>query len=240
MIDVAIYGASGFGRLLLDTIRQHLPMRPVAFLDFECRRHGEAVDGVPVLGGMEMVAPLLRKGVCRMAVAIGDNRARQRVADALRRAGARLVSVIHPQASIAASARVGEHVFIGPRAIVCVHARVARDSVVSAGVIVEHDCRVGRGAFLYPAVRLAGAVQVGDGAALGIGSCVIPGRRVGRMAVVEAGSVVTRDVADQQHVGGAPAGALEPGGRVRAARAAALPIDGVERGERVAHLVQRR
>lgn len=201
---VAIYGASGLGALVLDTLRQQ--QRQVAgFLDSDGRRHGTEVDGVAVLGGIATARLLIQKGTRDFFVAVGDCADRLRLAGALRAAGARLIQVVHPLASIAPSAVIGEHVFVGARAMICVHARIAQDTIIGSSAIVEHDNLVGRGVLLHPGVRLAGGVRVDDRAVVEIGAAVIPGRRVGRAARVRAGSVVIRDVPPGAVVEGVPA-----------------------------------
>ena len=132
------------------------------------------------------------------------------LADELEWRGLRLISAIHPLANISPTVRLDNHLIIGARVSISVHARIGAHSVLSPGSIVEHDNVIGRGVFLYPAVRLAGGVFVDELATLGIGACVIPGRRVGREARVEPGAVVIRDVAPGTVVGGVPATLLQP------------------------------
>jgi len=211
MTEVVIFGAGGLGGLIDDTLRQTGRYRVVAFLDSDPRKHGRRLYGVPVRGGIEQIERLRWEGATDAIVAIGENATRVRVAEQLRARGLRLASAVHPLASIAPSARIGEHVFIGPRATVCVHARIGEHTLIAAGAIVEHDNRIGRGVFVHAAVRLAGGVHVEDLATLGIGACVIPGRRIGRRAHVQPGAVVIRDVRPGAHVGGVPAGLPGPG-----------------------------
>ena len=209
MTDVVIFGAGGLGCLVLDTLLQTERYRPVAFLDSDPLKHGSSVDGLTVCGGVKQVSSLRREGVETAIVAIGDSRTRVRIAGLLKRRGMRLVSAIHPLASIAPSARLGSHLIIGPRVTVCVHASIADHCVLSAGAIVEHDNRLGTGVFLHPAVRLAGGVKVDQYATLGIGACVIPYRKVGRAARVGPGAVVIQDVLSGSTVSGAPATRLD-------------------------------
>jgi sugar O-acyltransferase (sialic acid O-acetyltransferase NeuD family) len=201
MHDVVIFGAGGLGRMVCDILRLDPDARVAGFLDSDARLHGREIEGAPVLGGLERIATLRGAEV----VAIGENGARVRIAERIRKLGGRLRKAVHPLATLAPSANVAEHVIIGARATVCVHASVADHCVLSAGTIVEHDNRLGVGVFLDPAVRLAGGVEVGAQARLGIGSCVIPYRKVGAFAQVEPGSVVIRDVYRGARVGGAPA-----------------------------------
>jgi sugar O-acyltransferase (sialic acid O-acetyltransferase NeuD family) len=203
--DVVIYGAGGLGCLVQDILLQRATNRPVAFLDSNPAKHGQIVMGLLVRGGTERIERLRDEGVTGVIVAIGDSVTRVALAETLATRGLRLISAIHPSASIAPSAALGEHLIIGARVTICVHARIGAHSVLSAGSIAEHDNQVGRGVFLGPAVRLAGTVTVEDFATLGIGASVIPGRRVGRGARVHPGAVVIHDVPRAATVGGIPA-----------------------------------
>jgi acetyltransferase EpsM len=205
MDDVVIYGAGGLGCLVQDILQQGGRWRPVAFLDSNPALRGQVVADLPVRGGLDEVDGLLNAGISRVIVAIGDNRARVALAEALQARHMQLISAIHPLASLSPSAIIAEHVIIGPRATVCVHARIGPHSVLSAGAIADHDNVIGKGAFLEPAVRLAGGVTIEDFAAVGIGASVIPGRRVGRGARVAPGAVVIRDVRAETTVAGVPA-----------------------------------
>ncbi len=211
-VNVAIYGASGLGRMVCDILRQGNAYRPAAYLDSAVEKHGLVLDELAVCGGAEQWPALKARGIDHVVVAIGDNETRIRIARELEARGARLASAIHPLAMISPSAITGKHVIIGARVMVCVHAVLGDHSVLSPGSIIEHDNQLGIGVFLDPAVRLAGGVSVDDLAHLGIGACVIPGRRVGRQAIVEPGAVVITDVTPGTRVGGVPAVLRKPAG----------------------------
>lgn len=220
MRKLAIYGAGGLGRLVLDIVRRGQQFEPVGFLDSDPARIGDVVEGVPVLGGFEVSARLHEQGVTDAVVAIGDNHTRTVIATFMRDTGFRWASIIDPTAVIAANALISPHCIVGPKAIVCVHARVGPLSVISSGAIVEHDCVLDEGVFLHPAVRLAGGVQVGARAILDVGASVIPGRCISADSYVGAGAVVIRDVAEGARVAGVPARAVPttPQGLPRAER----------------------
>lgn len=210
MRRVVVFGAGGLGQRVHDILVQcrrarHDADEPAGFLDSDPGLHGQEIDGLPIFGGIEALPALRARGIDAAVVAIGVAEARVRIAMQLRRAGMTLVSAIHPLASIAASARLGQNLIVGARAMICVHASVGDHCVISTGAIVDHDDALGEGVLLHPAARLAGGVIVEPGAVIGVGACVIPCRRIGRGACVEAGSVVTRDVAAGARVAGVPA-----------------------------------
>ncbi len=205
MRPVVIYGAGGLGSVVLDILRQRADRDVVGFLDSDPSRHGTSHDGLEVLGGFDRITGLRWQGVQHVIVAIGDNRARQRIAHRLRDAGMDLDAAIHPLARIAPSARVAEHVIIAARAIVCPHARVGEHVILGPAAIVEHDNMLEDAVHLEPAVRLAGGVRIQERARLEIGACVIPGCTIGRDARVGPGAVVLRDVPPAARVEGVPA-----------------------------------
>jgi acetyltransferase-like isoleucine patch superfamily enzyme len=72
---------------------------------------------------------------------------------------------------------------------------------------------------------LKGGIRIGPGAWIGLRAVVMDGVTIGRDAIVAAGAVVTRDVADHAIVGGVPAKVLrsrkpQPAGAVATAAAA--------------------
>jgi len=209
MEDVVIYGAGGLGSQVLDILMQAGRYRPVAYLDSNPDKHGTTHAGLPVEGGLGEIDRLRTAGTRHVIIAIGDNLTRAAHAEMLQTHGMELVSAIHPLASISPSAKVAGHVIIDARVSICVHAQIARHAVLSAGVIAEHDNVIGVSAFLGPAVRLAGGVTVEDFARLEIGASVIPGRKVGCGAHVQAGAVVISDVPAEMRASGIPAAATQ-------------------------------
>jgi len=97
------------------------------------------------------------------------------------------------------SLRLGHDTWV--REHVTVHVGTAGgQTVVGAGCLlmayshVAHDCRIGEGVELANGVQLAGHVEVQDRAALGGLSAVHQFVRIGRMAFVGAGAMVSQDV----------------------------------------------
>jgi acetyltransferase-like isoleucine patch superfamily enzyme len=83
---------------------------------------------------------------------------------------------------------------------------VGRDVWISQNVLIEtHEHVLGPGVKeVWPISR--SALEIADGAWIGANVTILPGvKRIGRRAIVGAGSVVTRDVPDEVVVVGSPA-----------------------------------
>lgn len=202
---VVVIGGGGHARVVIEAIRtSHEALKPVGILDRDPSLHGQAVSGVPVLGGDELMPSLAEAGH-GVVVAVGDNRLREELFTQCVEAGLSPLPVVHgwswvsPEATIAA----GSVVLAG--AVVNPEARIEENAVINTCAAVDHDCVVERSAHVGPGARLAGGVRVGRGSLVGLGASVGPGVRIGTGAVVGAGSVVLRDVPDGLTVVGVPA-----------------------------------
>ncbi|MDH4066290.1 MAG: glycosyltransferase, partial [Acidobacteriota bacterium] len=117
-------------------------------------------------------------------------------------------AVVARNATLAPGCLVRHGAVIGPMAV------VGENTVISDQSYVGHDTVVGADVYIAPGVQLNGSVSVGDHVFIGTGAVVLPGRRIGRNAVVGASACVTLDVPDTVTVVGVPA--RSPGPRSEA------------------------
>lgn len=204
-MNIIILGAGGHGRVVLDVLQQAREHLVKGFLDSNPQLWGRRVDGVPVLGGPDMLNDLVQQDVEGAIVAIGDNGIRRQFADLVDAAGLELVNAVHPSANLARTVTVGCNVVIAAGALVCAHCQIGDSVILNTGCIVDHESMVGTAAHVCPGVKLAGHVTIESGAFLGIGATVIQNVRIGYDAVVGAGSVVIEDVEPMTTVVGVPA-----------------------------------
>ncbi len=189
---IAVFGAGGHGKVVIDAIRR-LPAMVVACVVDDRPMPGMEILGEAVIGGRE--ALLGRKGeLDGVIVAIGDNRDRARVAEWLVAQDFVLATVAHPAAVVARSATIGAGCLFMPGAVVNACARIGANVIVNSGAIVEHDCEVGENAHIAPGAVLCGEVCIGAGTLVGAGAVVLPGVRIGRGLLVKAGAVAVRDM----------------------------------------------
>lgn len=195
---IALIGAGGHAKVVLDALRLAHPRLEVRVLDEAHEAAGRKLLGLAV-------EPLTGEWQAAFHVAIGGAAERERIATALQGKGASLFSVVHPAASVAPASEIGEGSFIAAQAIVAPDVRIGRGVIVNHGAIVDHDCVVGDWSHVAPGATLGGGVKVGRCAMIGAGANVLPGVSVADYATVGAGAVVNRDVARKATVKGVPA-----------------------------------
>jgi UDP-perosamine 4-acetyltransferase len=155
---------------------------------------------------------VLPEGVSALALAVGDNRTRQRLLRHLN--GLSVPPLVHPSAQVSPSASAGRATVVFAGAVVNAGARLRDAVIVNSAAVVEHDCELADAVHLSPGAVLSGGVHVGERAWIGAGATVIQGITIGRDAMVGAGAVVIRDVPDDATVVGVPARQIA-GGRSR-------------------------
>lgn len=199
MTEVVIWGAGGHGKVVYDVVTS-AGHEVVAWLDdrgLETERYGR-----PVLETARLDSLMQRHAGLHVVVAVGDNRARTRIAAGLT---APLLTAVHASAVVHASVRLGAGTIVMPGAVINIDSVVGDNCIVNTGATIDHDCRIGNGVHLAPGTHLAGTVTVLEGAFVGIGASVLPQRSIGAWSMVGAGAVVTRDVPDAATAVGVPA-----------------------------------
>lgn len=191
MKKILIVGAGGFGRELLQWIKDINEIKPTwritGFLD----------DNPHALSGMDCdcdvvgtVAGWHPAADEEFALAIGNPRAKEKIVRMLKAKGAVFATVIHPTATVTDYSRYGEGLIMFPYAKISVNSRVGdfvtvlssgigHDVVVGDYTTISGMCsimpnvKIGRRVFLAANVAVTYDVAVGDDAYLGLGCIVL-------------------------------------------------------------------
>ena len=139
-------------------------------------------------------------------IAVGDNKLRKKIYEALQKNNLSSTNAIHPSAVIDSSANIAtQGVMIAANATINPLAFIANGDICNTGCIVEHECAVGEFAHIGPGAVLCGNVKVGAGSFVGANAVIRQGVTIGNNAMIGAGAVVVKDVADGVTVVGVPA-----------------------------------
>ena len=216
MNGLLIIGAGGFARETAQAVRDAGGTDLLGHLDDNAALHGTEVDGVPVLGGCDLVHDLSR---ARVVVCVGNPRdyaARARLVRRLGLPADRYATVVHPMASVSRTSEIGPGSVLLAHCALTAAVRVGAHVAVMPQVVLTHDDVVEDCATIASGVRLGGGVRVGRGAYLGSGALIREGTTVGAWSLIGMGSAVLGDVPPGEVWVGSPAR------RLRAADAPAL------------------
>ncbi len=206
LTPLLIVGAGGFGREVLDIVREINTSCPtfefLGFLD-----DGEVkVDLLDRLGARWLGrSERLKEIGASFVIGIGTPGPRRAIDAAARSWGRAPATLVHPQATVGADTVLGEGAVIAAGARLTTHIAVGRHTHVNLNCTIGHDAILADFVTLYGGVHLGGGAVIEEGAILGTGCVVLPNVRIGRGAIVGAGAVAVRDVAPGTTVVGIPA-----------------------------------
>jgi sugar O-acyltransferase (sialic acid O-acetyltransferase NeuD family) len=203
--NIVVIGAGGHAKVVISTLRTN-DCSIGAVFDDDSSLWGTELLGVPVRGPIAMADQSeFELGI----IAIGNNAVRKRIAHRL---NLRWLTVVHSAAWVDPDAKLGTGTVVFAGAVIQPGGVVGEHVIVNTSASVDHDCVVKDFCHIAPGVHLGGNVQVDEGAFLGVGSDVIPGRKVGAWTMVGAGAVVVRDLPERVVAYGVPAYPARPSG----------------------------
>ncbi len=205
---VVLIGAGGHAAVVIDAAERVPGVEVVGLLDDNPSRQGDTVLGRPVLGPTTRVRDAIALGFDCAHIAVGSagpTTARRALDDMALAAGVRLLTIVHPAATVSPHASLAPGAFVAAGAVVGPRAHVGRSVIVNTHAVVEHDASVGEGTHVASGAMVLGGASVGVGVHVGAGACVLQGTRVGAGAVIGAGAVVLDDIPAGATVVGVPA-----------------------------------
>lgn len=191
---VQVIGAGGHAKVVIATL---LDLGVEVTAVWDDAPSAPACLGVPVRGKVAEADPAIPA-----ILAIGDNRARARLAGAL---ALPWHVAVHPTAYVHATASLGPGTVVFAGAIVQPGAVIGAHAIINTAASIDHDCRLGDFVHVAPGVHLSGAVALDDGVLIGVGACAKPGARVGAWSVIGAGAAVVSAIPAEVTAVGVPA-----------------------------------
>ncbi|NOU90936.1 hypothetical protein GC102_35205 [Paenibacillus sp. LMG 31460] len=146
-------------------------------------------SGAEVVGTFEDVKACYPAEQYEIVIGIGYTNlaARWAVYEAVREAGYASPSLIHPQALVSETSRIGHGCMIMRGAVVDTWAEVEDLVVMWPGSVLNHESMIGSNTFLSPNCTICGFVTIGRHCFLGAGSIIVNHQTVPSHSFIKAG-----------------------------------------------------
>lgn len=129
-------------------------------------------------------------------ISFGAMKYRKKVFEFLSNNGWEAVNIIHPDAIVSPTAKIGKGVLIECGCLITPSPVIGDNVVVNTGSQVNHDNIVEDHVYIASGVVLSGGVTIGANTLLDDGVIVTLGRTVGKNSLIGAGAVVTKNIPD--------------------------------------------
>ncbi len=140
-----------------------------------------------------------------VVIAIGMCKTREIEFQTIKSAGAQIINIIHPKATLSPFAKIGIGVVIFAGAVINVDAVIGNNCIINTAATIDHDCILKDSIHVAPGAHISGNVTVGFGSWIGVGATIRQGIHIGEHAFVGAGAVVVKDIPNNITVVGNPA-----------------------------------
>jgi UDP-N-acetylbacillosamine N-acetyltransferase len=198
MKKIAIYGASGHGKVVAD-VAIACGYEIAFFVDDDESKIEFYGNKVLTFGAVQDREDIV------FALGLGSNKIRASKYIVLKKFGFELPLLVYPRAIVSPSARLQEATVVMPGVVINASANISKGVILNSSCVIEHDCNIEEFAHISPLVGLAGGVYIGERTHVGIGAKVIQGVKIGADSIVGAGGVVVGDIGDKVLAVGVPA-----------------------------------
>lgn len=208
MNKIAIIGAGGFGKRVLNILRRINGIFPqydiIGFYD-DGYREGEIINGIPVLGGLDKLNCVDER--IDVVLALGWSSTRKKVYELIDNRNLSFPTIVDPSATMPdmTYSKIGKGCIICESVLLTCNIEIDDFVILNMGTVIGHDVKIAKFVSTMPSVNISGEVCIEEGAYIGVGAIVINQINVGANSIVGAGAVVTHSLPDNCTAVGVPA-----------------------------------
>lgn len=212
MKEIIILGAGkGFfetHELIKAINKEKLRYEIIGILDDDNNKHGEYLEGVKVLGGLALVEKFRENKDIYFVFAIGSVYTRNIRGEIMKKLNIypeRFVTLIHPRAEIASTAKIGYGCIIHAGTTILPYAEISNFVVMVFNSYIGLFSKIGEYSLITSHVVILNYVVIEKMSFIGVNASIKDELKIAENSVVGIGSVVTHDTKIGELVMGNPA-----------------------------------
>lgn len=205
MKDLIIVGAGGFGRELLQWVKDINKIQKTWKIKGFIDDNPNALDGYDcdykIIGTIKDWIPSENE---EFALAVAEPHLKEKIVSILKTKNAVFTAVIHPTAIISEFSKIGEGIIMYPNSGINVNTNIGNFvTLLSSGI--GHDSEIGDFCTISSYCDITGGVKLGKRVFIGSHSTIVPKRKIGDDVYISAGSTVMTNIKTGIRVMGNPA-----------------------------------
>jgi len=211
-IVYGVYGASGFGKEVIPLVRDHAiksggTKEDIFFID-DALEHDDCLNHYKILSFDDFLA--IDADEYYISIAIANSKIREKLTGKCHENNIKLLDVKANNVVESDEITIGEGMILSPFVTLTSNIKIGKSFQANIYSYVAHDCIIGDYVTFAPGVKCNGNVIIEDHAYIGTGVILHQGKpnkplKIGKGAVIAAGSVVTKSVPEGITVFGNPA-----------------------------------
>jgi sugar O-acyltransferase (sialic acid O-acetyltransferase NeuD family) len=209
MKQLVIVGASGFGKevhqLICDINFIHLDWELLGFLDDDVSLHGQIINDLPVLGGIDLLQKFTNLNV---VIGVSEPNLKMRIIKKIREMNEFIdfPSFFHPSVSINSKLiKFGIGNIVCQYCLFTTNIEIGNFNTFNTRVTLGHDVNIGNFNSFNPNIQISGNVIIGSSNFFAVNSVILQGISIGNDNFIGACSLVIKKIKDNTKVFGIPA-----------------------------------
>lgn len=205
--EIYMIGASGFASELTQYIEDNNEYKIMGYFDINKDEYEKYNFKAPYLGNETNYVFTKNENII---IAISDTKLRDTIYIKLKEQGLNFPNFVHKNTFVSKNSEIDESAILCPFVTLTSNIKIGKNFQANIYSYIAHDCIIGDNVTFAPSVKCNGNVIIEDDVYIGTGVIIHQGKpnrplKIGKGAVVAAGSVVTKNVPSDMTVFGNPA-----------------------------------
>ena len=203
--NIIIWGGKSQSKILVEIIKLDKKNKISAIVDPKIDKL-EIVKLIPFVKTINEFKKYLKKSkYFIVGIGGGHGLARSKISKKLIDCNLKPLSAIHPTAFLHKTCKIGKGLQVMPGVNVNCFSSIGDFVILNTSSTVDHECIIGNGVHIMGNAYVGGRVKIGNFVTIGSNATIFPDIEIKNGAFIGAGSVVRKNVGENEVVVGNPA-----------------------------------
>ena len=206
MKKLCVIGTGSQARYIIENLNYNKEYNIVGLVDIEKKENvGKKRNNIEIKCILKDINKNFDNKKYEVIVAYGNNVKKKEIVEFLILNNYKFATIINPNSYISSYVEIGYGSIINQNVTIMPNTKIGNHVIIHSGSVIGHDNIIEDFINIGPGVNTSGYVKIEEGSYIYTGATIIPKIKIGKWSIVGAGSVVIRDVKENEVVAGNPA-----------------------------------